>query len=176
MNVPNIITIGRIFLVPVVVWAIGAHQYALAFWLFLAAGISDGIDGFIAKRFDLASELGAYLDPLADKALLVSIYVTLALAGVLPVWLAIAVVSRDIMIVGAVILSWGLDKPVAIRPLVISKLNTTAQIGFAALILATLGFGLDPGRALEVGMVLVGSLTACSALAYLCEWARHVAE
>ncbi len=174
MNLPNTITLGRILLVPAVVWAIGADEMALAFWLFLLAGVSDAVDGFIAKRFGLATELGAYLDPLADKALLVSIYVTLAHAGVLPLWLAIAVVARDIMIVGAVLLSWVLDKPVPIRPLIVSKLNTTAQIGFAAFLLAAQGFGFVPGGAQEVGVLLVGALTAGSALAYLVDWARHM--
>lgn len=175
MNLPNFITIARIFAVPVVVWAIVSARPGVAFWLFLAAGISDAIDGFIAKRFHLQSELGAYLDPLADKALLVSIYVTLAVAGYVPQWVAIAVVSRDIMIVSAVILSWVLAKPVVIRPLVISKLNTAAQIAFAAFVLASLGFGFPPGPAFDLGMVLVGGLTALSAAAYLAEWARHMA-
>jgi cardiolipin synthase len=175
MNLPNIITIARIFTVPVVVWAIVSGRPGVAFWLFLAAGISDAIDGFIAKRFGLQSELGAYLDPLADKALLVSIYVTLAVAGYVPQWVAIAVVSRDIMIVSAVILSWVLDKPVTIRPLVVSKLNTAAQIVFAAFVLASLGFGFPPGPAFDLGMVLVGALTTLSAAAYLGEWARHTA-
>ena len=78
----------------------------IAFLLFLAAGISDAVDGFLAKRFGMTTELGAYLDPLADKALIVSIYVTLGITGVIPRWLVILVVSRDIMIVGAVMLSW----------------------------------------------------------------------
>jgi cardiolipin synthase len=99
-------------LVPVVVWAIASGAMQLAFLLFLAAGISDAIDGFLAKRFGMTTELGAYLDPLADKTMLVSIYVTLAIVGDIPRWLVILVVSRDIMIVSAVILSWLVDKPV----------------------------------------------------------------
>ena len=92
--------------------------------MFLIAGVSDGIDGWIARRFDQRSELGAYLDPIADKALLVSIFVTLGLVGVLPVWLVILVVSRDILIVGGVVLSWMLGSAVPIRPLLVSKANT----------------------------------------------------
>ena len=84
---------------------------AAAFLLFLAAGISDAVDGFLAKRFGMTTELGAYLDPLADKALIVSIYVTLGITGVIPRWLVILVVSRDIMIVGAVMLSWVVGQP-----------------------------------------------------------------
>ncbi len=80
LSIPNLITLGRILLVPVVVWAITAGEMRVAFVLFLAAGISDAVDGFLAKRFGMATELGAYLDPLADKAMLVSIYVALGIA------------------------------------------------------------------------------------------------
>ena len=106
MSIPNLITLARIILVPVVVWAIASGQLRLAFLLFLAAAISDGVDGFLAKRFGMKTELGAYLDPLADKVLIVSIYVTLGITGVIPLWIVILVVSRDFMIVGAIILSW----------------------------------------------------------------------
>ena len=113
MSIPNLITLARIILVPVVVWAIASGQLRLAFLLFLAAAISDGVDGFLAKRFGMKTELGAYLDPLADKVLIVSIYVTLGITGVIPLWIVILVVSRDFMIVGAIILSWVVDRPVA---------------------------------------------------------------
>ena len=114
-----------------------------AFLLFLAAGVSDAVDGFLAKRFDMTSELGAYLDPLADKVLIVSIYVALGITEALPRWLVILVVSRDIMIVAAVMLSWLMGKPVAVRPLTVSKLNTVAQILLATLVLAWLGLGFE---------------------------------
>ena len=81
MNIPNLITLGRILLVPIVVWAIASGAMWIAFVLFLAAGVSDAIDGFLAKRFNMTTELGAYLDPLADKALIVSIYLTLGING-----------------------------------------------------------------------------------------------
>src|SRR5215210_6171829 len=123
MTVPNLITIARLIMVPLVIVMIGQGRWMTAFVLFVAAGVSDGVDGYIAKRFDMRSELGAYLDPLADKALLVSIYVTLSVTGVLPGWLAVTVVSRDIMIVAAIIVSRLMERPVAIKPLFISKLN-----------------------------------------------------
>ena len=96
----------------------------IAFLLFLAAGVSDAVDGFLAKRFGMTTELGAYLDPLADKVLIVSIYVTLGINDVIPRWLVILVVSRDILIVGGIMLSWVIGKPVKIKPLLVSKLNT----------------------------------------------------
>jgi len=176
VNLPNLITVLRILLVPTVVWAIGVGEMELAFWLFLAAGISDGLDGFIAKRFGLQTELGAYLDPVADKALLVSIYIALAVVEEIPRWVAIAVVSRDIMIVGAVVLSLVMMKPVAIRPLLVSKLNTAAQIAFAAVVLATAGFGISAPQLQSLGLLAVGLLTGLSAAAYLAEWMRHMAN
>src|SRR5947209_9462588 len=115
LNIPNLITLARILLVPVLVWAIAAGEMLAAFIFFVAAGISDAVDGFLAKRFGMTTELGAYLDPLADKAMLVSIYVALGIAEAVPRWLVILVVSRDIMIVSAVILSWLVDKPVPLK-------------------------------------------------------------
>jgi cardiolipin synthase len=174
LNIPNIITLARIILVPVIVWAIAADQMAVAFVLFVLAGVSDAIDGFLAKRFGMASELGAMLDPLADKALLVSIYVALGIWDAVPRWLVILVVSRDIMIVGAVIVSWLFDKPVPMKPSMVSKLNTTAQVIFAALVLAALGFGfaLYPLDVALMGTVAI--LTLLSAALYLIEWVRHM--
>ena len=127
VSIPNLITLARILLVPIVIWAITSGEMRIAFLLFFAAGASDAVDGFLAKRFGMATELGAYLDPLADKAMIVSIYVALGIAEAIPRWLVILVVSRDIMIVGAVMLSWLVDKPVALKPLLVSKLNTVAQ-------------------------------------------------
>ena len=97
VSIPNIITLGRIMLVPIIVWAIVSSQMEVAFAVFLIAGISDAVDGFLAKRFNMTSELGALLDPLADKALLVSIYVALGIWGAVPRWIVILVVSRDII-------------------------------------------------------------------------------
>ena len=99
------------------------------------AGISDAVDGFLAKRFHMASELGAYLDPLADKALIVSIYVALGISGALPISLVILVVSRDIMIISGFMLSWLVGRPMPVRPLPVSKANTVAQILLATLVL-----------------------------------------
>jgi cardiolipin synthase len=171
---PNIITVGRLFLVPVVVAMISDQIWSVAFAAFAIAGLSDAFDGFIAKRFDLRTELGAYLDPLADKALLVSIYVTLSVAGILPGAIAILVVSRDVMIVGAVIISWVLDRPVEIRPLWISKLNTLMQITFAGAVLAAKAFGLSLDGWFVVMMVCVAALTLVSTAAYLAQWLRHM--
>lgn len=174
VSIPNLITLGRILLVPVVVWAIASNEMMLAFVLFLAAGVSDAVDGYIAKRFNMTSEFGAYLDPLADKTLIMSIYVTLGIAGTIPRWLVILVVSRDIMIIGAVMLSWLVGKPVKVKPLLVSKLNTVAQIVFACVLLASLGFQLRVDDLIGVLMAVVAALTLVSVAAYVREWVRHM--
>jgi len=174
VSIPNLVTLCRILLVPVVVWAITASEMRIAFILFVAAGISDAIDGFLAKRFGMTTELGAYLDPLADKAMLVSIYVALGIIEAVPRWLVILIVSRDIMIVGAVILSWVVDKPLPLKPLLVSKLNTLAQIALAAVVLAALGFHFNADVAVLALIALVGFLTLLSIAFYVRSWIRHM--
>jgi cardiolipin synthase len=174
LSIPNLITLGRILLVPVVVWAIASGAMWIAFVLFLVAGVSDAVDGFLAKRFEMTTELGAYLDPLADKALIVSIYLTLGINGEIPRWLVILVVSRDILIVGGIMLSWLMGNPLKIKPLLVSKLNTVAQIVFASVLLGSLGFHFEVPLLLMVLMGLVAILTLLSVAAYLAEWIRHM--
>jgi len=156
------------------VWAIMTGWMLAAFLLFLAAGVSDAIDGYLAKRFGMTSELGAYLDPLADKALIVSIYVTLGVSGEIPVWLVILVVSRDIMIVGAVLLAWLVGKPLLMKPLLVSKLNTAAQLLFAGIVLASLGMRFEANWLVSGAMAAVTLLTLVSVAAYVREWVRHM--
>ena len=174
LSIPNLITLGRILLVPVVVWVITSGEMRIAFFLFLAAGISDAVDGFLAKNFHMASELGAYLDPLADKALIVSIYIALGVAGALPIFLVILVVSRDIMIISAFLLSWLVGRPMPIRPLLVSKANTVAQILLATLVLAEQAFSFNAGIVTILTMALVVVLTLLSIAFYLAEWVRHM--
>jgi len=176
INLPNFITIGRLLLVPVLIVMITQGRWLAAVICFLVAGVSDAVDGYIAKRFSLRTELGAYIDPLADKALLMSIYVTLAIVGALPGWLAITVVSRDVMIMVGVVVAWLMERPLAIKPLWVSKLNTTAQIGFAVVVLAANAFGFDLGGARDWMMALIAVLTVASAGAYLLTWFAHMGE
>lgn len=176
MNLPNIITIGRILLVPLTIWLIVAGQFGLAFLVFIIAGVGDGIDGFIARRYSMKTRLGAYLDPLADKLLLVSIYISLGFLQHMAAWLVILVASRDVLIVGAVILSWILDKPIKVQPLMISKVNTVAQIIFAGGQLAILAWMAEATWFPVVGSIIVAFLTVASAALYLREWGRHMAN
>ena len=174
MNIPNTLTFARIISVPLLIWLIIDQDFFAAFVVFMLAGISDAADGYLAKRYGWRTELGAYLDPIADKALLVSIYVALGAAGHLPVWLVIAVVSRDVLIVGAVVLAWMMSRPVTVKPLVVSKVNTFAQISLAGLVLAKLGLGLGLDGVVNVLIWVTGSLTILSAVAYFWGWLRHM--
>ena len=171
---PNLITVARLLMVPTIVLLITEGSYPGAFWIFVLAGIGDGVDGFIARQFDARSRLGAFLDPLADKALLVSIYLSLTFMAEIPVWLAILVVSRDVLIVGAVLLSWVMEKPVEVHPLTVSKANTAAQIVLAAVVLGDLAFFVDLAWVRRVMVITVAVLTIASASAYLVGWVRHM--
>ncbi|MBL9010876.1 MAG: CDP-alcohol phosphatidyltransferase family protein [Alphaproteobacteria bacterium] len=170
MSLPNLISIVRLLLVPLIVSLMLGRDYELAFALFVVAGLSDAIDGYIANRFNMRTELGAYLDPIADKALLVCVYVTLGVQGELAQVVVTLVVSRDLLIVGAVILSYLVGHPLKIAPLMLSKLNTAAQIVLAAMMLAALGFlpALEP--ALVPGQWIVAATTLLSGLAYFLAW------
>lgn len=176
MTIPNLITVFRLLLVPAIVGLIGSGSFEAALWVFVLAGISDGVDGFLAKHFDMESELGAYLDPIADKALLVSIYVILTMIGEIPLWLTLMVVSRDVLIVGGVLLSWIMERPVKMSPLYVSKSNTVAQIVYASLVMGDLAFSFDLSGARSTALVFVAVLTVLSAAAYLVEWFHHMTD
>ncbi|TPN79645.1 CDP-alcohol phosphatidyltransferase family protein [Mesorhizobium sp. CU2] len=174
MTIPNMITIMRLLLVPAVVLAMLQSLWGWAFAGFLVAGISDGVDGFIARRFNQFSRLGAYLDPVADKLLLVTVFVVMGFAGELPLWLVVTMVSRDGLIVCAVLLSSVMSHPVEVKPLYVSKANTAAQIVLAALVLGELAFSVHLGPLRTALIFLTGVLTVASAAAYLVAWLRHM--
>ncbi len=176
MNLPNLISLARLLSVPLTVWLILEGRLGYAFWLFVASGVSDAIDGFLARRLNAVSTLGSYLDPLADKALLVGVYVTLGYKGHLEVWLAILVVSRDIMIVGGALLMVMMDETFRIEPSAISKVNTTAQIVLAALVLGRLGLEVDDFGASIVLTFVVAATTLGSGGGYLVAWYRRTAK
>lgn len=167
---PNFITLARLLAVPVTVYLLLQASYAGAFWIFIAAGVSDALDGYLAKRLKLESEIGAYLDPLADKALIVSIYVTLGHLGHIAVWLVILVVFRDLLIIGGAILFHTITQSLKMDPLFVSKVNTSAQITLAGLVLGELGLGVPLGGLTEALVYLVGATTLISGGAYVVKW------
>ncbi len=175
MNLANLITLGRLLAVPLVVWLILSGDYKLTFWVFAAASISDAIDGYVAKHFDQRSDLGALLDPIADKTLIVSLFVTLGLAGDLPTWLVILVVFRDLLIIGGFLLAATLTQPIAWRPLMVSKVNTALLLVLVTGVLAKLGFRLRRSRSHHRPYLPAGVTTMASGTAYLVRWSRGVA-
>lgn len=170
LTIPNAITLARLCAVPLAVWLMVQHRFQAAFWLFVAAGVSDAIDGLLARRTGAHSALGAALDPVADKALLVSVYVTLGLMGRLPDWLVILVVFRDVMIVGGVLVLYVLGSPPVMAPLLVSKVNTAAQIVLAALALGLEGFGIAAPALLDGAVIMVAATTLLSGAGYLRRW------
>ncbi len=166
---PNLITLARLCAVPLAFWLVIDRAMGAAFGLFVAAGVSDAVDGWLARRAG-TTRLGAMLDPVADKALLVTMYVTLAAVGALPIWLATLVVFRDLVIVGGVVVLGQLGQPVAIRPLFVSKVNTLLQIILIALTLFLAGFGITAAPAGTVMLALewaVAASTLASGVAYV---------
>jgi cardiolipin synthase len=176
MNLPNLITIVRILIVPLIIWLIISGQFALAFLGLIVAGASDAADGFIAKRFGMSTTLGAYLDPIADKVMLVSIYVSLGILEIFQSWLVIAVVSRDFLIVGGLLLAWYLDRPMDIKPVFVSKANTAGQIVLAVAALGLLAVDRHDSDVIFWGGFAVVMLTAASGAIYLRDWLVHMAN
>jgi len=172
VNIPNVITFARLCAVPLAIWLTLQHRIDEVFFLFVAAGLSDAVDGWLARRRGTTS-VGAVLDPVADKALLVSMYVTLAGVNILPDWLAILVVFRDVLIVGGVLLLAVLGQPAQIRPLAISKVNTALQIVLVALALLLTGFDLAAPAMLECLIWTVAVTTLLSGSLYVWKAARR---
>jgi cardiolipin synthase len=171
LNLPNIVTFGRLCAVPLAFWLVLVHRVDQAFLLFVAAGLSDALDGWLARRYG-GNAVGAMMDPVADKALLVTMYITLAAISALPAWLAILVVFRDLLIVGGIVVLAVLGHEVAIRPIFISKLNTLMQILLIAVILLQVGFDLGiPGLDFVLTWC-VAVTTVASGAAYVWNTAR----
>jgi len=170
LSLPNLITLARLLSVPLAIWLILHDRYGTAFWILIAAGLSDGLDGYIAKRFDRRTRLGALLDPIADKALLVGVYVTLGIAGQLPHWLVILVVLRDVLILGGFALIQATTAPQRLGPLFVSKVNTSVQIALVGFVLARLGLGIDEDTVTGILIAAAAVTTVLSGLSYLVRW------
>ena len=166
INLPNILTVMRILLTPLLVIFLQRRMMTPALLVFTIAGISDGLDGFLARTFNQRTTLGAYLDPLADKLLLMSAFVSLSVLGILPSWLAVVVISRDILIVLgiAVCTLWHIH--VVISPSKISKLTTFLQLATVFFLLLDLHFPhFDAVKAVLVWATAV--VTTASGVHYL---------
>jgi cardiolipin synthase len=174
-QLPNVITSIRILLVVPIVMALIGRRPVETLWLFCIAAASDGIDGFLAKRFGWQTDLGGLLDPVADKLLLATVFVMLALLGGVPVWLTATVIARDcIIVLGAVAYRIALG-PVVARPSRVSKLNTLCQVIFIVVVIGTPQFSWPPGWQTFLG-ALVFVTVAVSGLDYVLAYSRLAAE
>lgn len=169
-QLPNLITISRIALAPVLILLLKDQEYAASLAVFVIAGVSDGLDGFIAKRFHFESRLGSILDPLADKILLLSSYVMLTLLNHLPFWLMLTVAFRDLLIVGGYLVYTSMVGPVQMRPSWLSKFNTFMQIALVIVILAQQALHWIYSPAIEALIYAVLLTTVASGGHYLWTW------
>jgi cardiolipin synthase (CMP-forming) len=135
MNIPNLLTLLRILLVPLLVIFLIDGEFLKALIIFFVSGISDALDGFLARLLHQKTVLGAYLDPIADKALLISCFLTLSIEGVIPGWLTVVVISRDVIILAGTFLLFMMSVPFEIKPILISKITTALQILTVLLVL-----------------------------------------
>lgn len=174
LNLPNIITIARIILVPVIIWALFASEFLAGFVLFAIAGFSDFFDGWLARLQKTQTNFGAYLDPIADKLLMGSTYIVLGVLGHIPIWLISLVIARDLLIIIGVVVARRIGKALDIKPLFISKLNTLLQICLVILVLADLAFGLNLGVVRDFAYITTAAITIASALAYLYLWVTTI--
>ncbi len=168
--VPNLISLARLLSVPVMVYVILQGYYAAAFWIFLAAGVSDAVDGLIAKHYGVTSQVGSFLDPLADKALLIGVFLTLGSLGEIALWLVIMIAFRDLLIIGGALLFQTLTHSLKMEPLFVSKVNTVAQIALAGFVLARLGLDASGGWLETLLVYSVAATTLASGAAYVVKW------
>jgi len=176
INLPNILSLARLLSVPIAIVLMIDGRFGACFWLFVLAGLTDAIDGWIAKTFDARTTLGAFLDPLADKALVVSTYLMLGWLGHLPAWLVVLVVFRDVLIIGGAMVAYLMLGDFHSRPLLVSKINTALQIALVAAVLARLGVGIGHPQ-LDWALVLAtGATTIASGAAYVWHWGRLLAR
>ena len=175
-QIPNLLTLARIAAVPVLILFLYKGRYGAALAVFVLAGITDGLDGWIAKRFKCVTRLGSILDPLADKILIVSTYVMLVLAGDLPFWLILLIGFRDLGIIAGVLVLNTLNGHVQMQHSLLSKVNTFLQISLVILVMVErIGFiALEPVA--EILLWFVAVTTVASAIHYVYFWFIHPLE
>lgn len=169
-QIPNFLTLLRIGATPVLVLLLNDREYDLALLLFVLAGLSDGLDGYIAKRFGFVTRLGAILDPLADKMLIISTYIMLTVLGDIPFWLMVTVGFRDVLIVGGYLVLVSLDGDVDMHPSIVSKINTVVQLTLVIVVLAHKAEFWSLPLLINVSIVAVLATTVLSGAHYVWVW------
>ena len=170
LTVPNVITFLRLGLVPLTGYLLWQGMYGVALVVFLTAAVSDLLDGIIARTFDQSSALGATLDPIADKLNMLVATIVLAWAGLLPLWLAVAIILRDLVIVGGAVAYRAAIGQVEIAPTRLSKLNTFIEFAVLLLVMANAAGWTDVERALPPLFVLVFATVVASGVQYVWVW------
>jgi len=170
INLPNALSFGRLLATPLIGWFIATRQMEAAFYVFVVAGLSDALDGYLARRLKMLTDMGRIIDPLADKALLVTTYIMLGMESYLPWWIVGFVVGRDVLIV----LAYGVSNLFGVRikpePVIMSKVNTALQIILAAIALLNYGFSLEINAFLTMLLYATATTTILSWLQYLVLW------
>lgn len=169
-HVPNLLTALRLAAAPATAGLLAEGHFSAAFGLFAFAGISDAADGFLAKRYGLSSRLGRLLDPVADKALMLAVFITLSFLDDVPAWLTATVILRDLLIVTGLAVAVASRAPIAIKPLMAGKICTATQVIYAGLHLAALGFGFSVGAIYPADAYITAGVAAGSAVAYFTVW------
>ncbi|MHB1530882.1 CDP-alcohol phosphatidyltransferase family protein [Acidithiobacillus sp.] len=172
MNIPNMLTMLRLFLVPVLFYALVVGRYGWALAIFLIAAVSDGLDGWIARRFHQQTRLGAILDPIADKLLVVTAVITLTWLGFLPLWLTVLIISRDLLIIGGSMAYQLLIGAIEIAPTRLSKVNTVVQFLLIVLVLIHAASGWQYPDLLMIFIIASFLSTLSSGLQYVWVWSR----
>ncbi|GMR16380.1 MAG: CDP-alcohol phosphatidyltransferase family protein [Gammaproteobacteria bacterium] len=171
-DIPNIISIVRIVLVVPIAYFLWSQNYLVALLLFLVGGLSDGLDGFLARRYNWETDLGVMLDPMGDKLMMLSAYLLLGWHGLLPWWLVILVISRDLILVFGTLLYRKFIGAAKLKPLFISKLNTVFQILLVLIVMVSQVINLNP-LIIDGILWLVAATTVMSGYAYINEWGRR---
>lgn len=175
-TLPNIITIGRVLLIPVVAFLLLDHDYMLAFAVFVVAAVGDWVDGFIARRFNQMSQLGAVLDPVADKMTMMIVAILMAAQGLLPIWLAVVIVMRDAVIVAGAVAYRFVVGRIEMAPTRLSKANTFLEFGVISLVMAQAAQLVEAGAWLMPLFILVFASVLVSGAHYVWIWRRKAVE
>lgn len=174
-QIPNTLTMMRLFSAPLLAAFLLYGRESYAFAVFAFAGLTDIADGFLAKRYGLTTEVGRYLDPAADKLLMLAAFIALTKIGQTPLWLTLIVIGRDIAIVAAIFVARLLTLPLRVEPLPIGKICTAIQVTYVALVLLLLAFHVDAPKALEMAAFVAAGFTIASWLAYTVLWLKAFA-
>lgn len=172
---PNALCVARMLLAPLVAWLLLCGEYRLTLGVFFIAAVTDALDGYLAKRFNWTSELGKILDPLADKILLVTVFIVLAILGRVPTWLAVLVVMRDVVIAAGAICFRVVYGYLEGAPTVISKINTLVQIVYVLAVVAAAAFEVPPQVIVVSLLWLTVVTTLASGVDYVITYSRHAA-